>query len=170
MKRRHLYVLLFLLPSLLLAAVAGATAAGMAAGFSWLFLFGDDSWPGWTGPAIGALAIGCGALVLGALLVIAWSVGRQQETRPSVDRGHLALALASTVLLGGLIGWRWLGAGERGPQTDSEACADYCGSEGFAASGTPPRDSGDRTCTCYDASGNAARQTALPADGPREHR
>ena len=42
MRRRHLYVLLFALPTFLLSIVAGATLLGAAAGALWLFVFGDN--------------------------------------------------------------------------------------------------------------------------------
>lgn len=58
----------------LIAAAIGGWAGlmvigGGAAGIAWLFLFGDNPWPGWAEPVI--LAIG----VLGAL-IFAWRGGR----------------------------------------------------------------------------------------------
>jgi len=32
-------------------------------------------------------------------------------------------------------------------------CSDFCKEKGFSASGLPPRDSGQRICSCYDRNG-----------------
>ena len=55
---------------LLLSPVAGVagffagvmTFGGAAAGAAWIFLFGDDPWPAWSGPAIMLVAVGGGLL------------------------------------------------------------------------------------------------------------
>jgi hypothetical protein len=93
-----------------------------------------------------------GAALWIAILSMAYVAGNAQETRPSLDTTHVALSVGATVVLLGLIAARLWGVG-LADQSDSATCADYCLAEGFSGSGMPPRDSGDRTCTCYDAQG-----------------
>jgi hypothetical protein len=38
-------------------------------------------------------------------------------------------------------------------KTETAQCSDFCKQNGFAASGMPPRDSGENSCSCYDNSG-----------------
>jgi hypothetical protein len=96
------------------------------------------------------------------LLSLAYRVGTKQESRASLDRRHVALAVGTTALLAAVIASRLFGVGSTGAKSDAELCADYCRAEGFVGSGMPPRDSGDRTCTCYDAQGHEARRVPLP--------
>ena len=62
-----------ILLSLLAAAIGGwagvMIVGGGAAGLAWLFLFGDDPWPGWAEPVILTIA------ALGGL-IFAWRGGR----------------------------------------------------------------------------------------------
>jgi hypothetical protein len=62
---------------MLLAALAAAIGAcaglmligGAAAGFAWIFLFGDDPWPAWSEPLIMFVALAgaaAGAAILGS--------------------------------------------------------------------------------------------------------
>ena len=159
-RRRFLYVLLFTPPAVLVSAVAGATAAAAAAGVFWLFVLGDDPWPGWSGPVVAVVALTAFLVLLVAYLLVAWSVGKQQESKPSINRTHVAVAIVSTLTLTAFIAVRFF-AGQA-PQSDSERCAALCRDQGFSASGMPPRDSGDRTCSCYDANGREARRANLP--------
>jgi hypothetical protein len=159
-RRRFLYVLLFTPPAVLVSAVAGALAAAAAAGMFWLFVFGDNPWPGWTGRAIAVLAVTAFVVLLSAQLLIAWSVGKQQESRPDINRTHVAVAVVSTLTLATFIALRFF-AGQA-LQSDTERCADLCRDQGFFASGMPPRNAGDRTCSCYDATGREAHRADLP--------
>lgn len=159
-RRRFLYVVIFTLPAVLVSAVGGATAAAASAGMFWLFVFGDNPWPGWSGPAIAGVAATAFVVLLVAQLMVAWSVGRQQESKPDINPTHVAVAIVSTLTLGAFIAVRFF-AGQV-PQSDSERCAALCRDQGFFASGMPPRDSGDRTCSCYDANGREVRRSDLP--------
>jgi hypothetical protein len=166
MKRRFLYVLLFAVPALLLSAIAAALLAAAAAGVLWLFVFGDDPWPPSAGAALGIALVACGVLGWLAMLVVAYAVGKRQESRARLNRAHVFLACGLTIVLVGLLGARSCGLRIGGPVGDDEVCADICQAQGFAGSGMPPRDSGNRTCSCYDAQGTEVRRIPLPANGP----
>jgi hypothetical protein len=165
MKRRYLYVLVFAVPSLLVATVAGALAAGLAAGVFWIFVFGDSPWPSWTGGAIAGTALLVALVLWLAQLTVAFSVGRNEEGQPEFNRRHAAIAVGSTLALTVLIVARLMNIGA-GPPSDAERCMSYCSGRGFAASGTPPLNSGDRTCTCYDSQGREAATIDLNAIVP----
>ena len=162
LRRRWTYVLLFALPAFLLACVAAAVVLGASAGVLWLFVFGDDPWPAVAGTMLGAVFVGVGAALWALLLAGAYAVGRQQESAPRLNTNHVAVAIGITAVVGGLVASRVAGVRFGGAQDDTIVCAERCRAEGFMASGMPPRDSGDRTCTCYDASGQAARRAPIP--------
>src|SRR5262245_54866968 len=163
-KRRHLYVLLFAVPALLVSIIAGAMMLAASAGALWLFVFGDDPWPAMTNTLLGAVFIMGATLLWVALLFVAYTVGKQQEARPTFNTWHLALSIASIVVLVAILAVRLTGIRLSGPPSDTEACATLCRGEGFVASGMPPRNSGDRTCNCYDGQGRVARRIPLPTD------
>ena len=126
----------------------------------WLFVFGDNPWPRWSGPVIAVVAVTAFVVLLAAQLMVAWSVGKQQESKPHINRTHVAVAIVSTLTLAAFVAIRFF-AGQA-PQSDSERCAALCRDQGAFASGMPPRDSGDRTCSCYDENGREVRRSELP--------
>jgi hypothetical protein len=161
LKRRYVYVLLFAVPALLVSVIAGALMLAASAGALWLFVFGDNPWPAVTNTLLGAVfVLGSGGLWL-ALLGVAYAAGKQQEMRPTLKPGHVVLAVAITILLAAVIVVRVMGLTMVGARSNSLVCADFCRGEGFGASGTPPENSGDRTCSCYDAQGREVRRVLL---------
>jgi len=160
--RRHVYVLLFAVPALLVSIIAAALMLAASAGALWLFVYGDDPWPNTANVLLGAIFLLVAAALWLALLSVAYTVGRQQEGEPSLNKRHVALSLGATVVLAAIIIVRLVGLNVAGARSDSVVCADLCRSEGFSASGLPPRDSGDRTCSCYDAQGQEVRRVTLP--------
>jgi hypothetical protein len=161
LKRRYVYVLLFAVPALLVSVIAGAMMLAASAGALWLFVFGDNPWPAVANTLLGAVfVVGSGGLWL-ALLVVAYAVGKHQEMRPRLNAGHVALSVAVTILLAAVIVVRLMGLSMFGVRSNSMVCADFCQAQGFAGSGTPPENSGDRTCSCYDAQGREVRRVLL---------
>ena len=160
--RRHVYVLLFAVPALLLSIIAAALMLAASAGALWLFVYGDDPWPNMANVLLGAIFLLVAAALWLALLFVAYTVGRQQEGERPLNKRHVALSFGATVVLAAIIIVRLAGLNVAGARSDSVVCADLCRSEGFTASGLPPRDSGDRTCSCYDAQGQEVRRVTLP--------
>jgi hypothetical protein len=160
--RRHVYVLLFAVPALLVSIIAAALMLAASAGALWLFVYGDDPWPNTANVVVGAIFLFVAVALWLALLFVAYAVGRQHEGEQSLNKGHVALSVGATVVLAVIIIVRLSGLNVAGAQSDSVACADLCRAQGFTASGLPPRDSGDRTCSCYDAQGQEVRRVALP--------
>jgi hypothetical protein len=163
LKRRHLYALLFAVPALLVSSIAAAVMLAATAGALWLFVFGDNPWPEPANTFLGAVFILGGVALWLTLVSIAWAVGKRQEDRPALNMAHVALAIGATVVLAAVVVGRLTGLHMVGTQSDSALCADACRTRGFMGSGTPPSNSGDRTCSCYDAQGREAERIDLSA-------
>ncbi len=117
---------------LLLGGLAAYQAMALAAGVSWLYLFGDSPWPAAAGPAILAL----GGLVFAAVLtgcsLAGARLGRRAEAAGATEAQALRrkaarlLVLGPALLLGllALIGWR-SGAEDRARQELAERRAGF---------------------------------------------
>jgi len=159
-KRRYLYVFLFAAPTFLLSVIAGALLLGASAGVLWLFVFGDNPWPSEADTLLTAVFVLGGAAFWIAQLSVAYAVGKREEAKPSLNRTHVLISVGATVALAVLIAVRLSGVGFR-ERPDSLICADHCLAAGASGSGMPPRDSGDRTCSCYDAEGRVITSIQL---------
>jgi hypothetical protein len=51
--------------------------------------------------------------------------------------------------------------GNIGPKSEGVLCSEFCSRQGYFASGIPPEDSGERTCSCLDDAGNEALKVPL---------
>ena len=158
-RRRYLYILLFAVPALLVSIIAAGAMLAAAAGALWLFVYGDNPWPSGSSVLLVSVLVVGGAGLWLALLSVAYSVGKRQESCESLNIRHVALSVGATIVLVVLIVGRFMSL-KRSP-TDSLVCADFCRAEGFAASGTSPRNSDVRFCFCYDAQGREARKVPL---------
>jgi len=155
MKRRHLYLLLFGVPALIAALLAGFVVLAGAAGVMWLFVYGDDPWPDAAEAALIVLFAVVSLAASAVLLRRAYRAGEQHEqggTPPNAGRLAIAAAGISALLLI-LVGLHQWNVGNIGPEPDSVVCSDFCASRGFAGSSMPPRNAGTPTCTCVDAAG-----------------
>lgn len=64
MNTKRLFIAAGMAWGILLGIAGGMYAGGVAAGFAWLFLFGDDRWPGWGETAILGVAMLVGLAIL----------------------------------------------------------------------------------------------------------
>lgn len=103
MKARFSYLLAFLLPSAMLASIAAVVSVGVGAGVAWLFVYGDTSWPDAAERMIMALAVVVGLTSFATLLSASYLYGKRQELLGGLNRWHIAVALASAVLLPALV-------------------------------------------------------------------
>ncbi len=71
-----LYTAVGFLWGILLAFAAATTVMVVGAGLSWLYLFGDDPWPDWSGKAIVAAGFVAGIGVFAAVVVFGHRYGR----------------------------------------------------------------------------------------------
>jgi hypothetical protein len=153
MKKRYLYALLFGIPGFFLAGMISLFAFGASLGFLWLFVFGDNPWPASTEKFLTAfLLLPFLILWMGGIL-IGYRIGKRLESTVALNRNHVLISTALTVLFIIFIAIQQWRVGNIGPKSDSTLCSDYCSAQGYSGSGMPPQNSGDRTCSCYDDSG-----------------
>ena len=156
MKRRYSYVLLFAAPALLASVIVSVLLFGAVAGGLWLFVLGDARWPPSIESTLSVLFVPvCAALWL-AFLSLAYLAGKKQEGRNGIGSKPLTVSASATALLALLIVWHQWSVGNIGTKSDGALCSEYCGDKGYASSGTPPRNSGEQTCSCFDAQGREA--------------
>ena len=153
MKRRYLYLILFGVPGLILAAIIAVLAAGMAAGVLWIFVFGDNPWP----PVVeSVLPILVGAVFLVvwiAILVAGFMIGKRQEQKPKLNKTHILASAGITTLFVLFIVFYELSVGNLGPKSDSLRCGEYCSQKGYPASSFSSQTVGGGSCSCLDQSG-----------------
>lgn len=166
MKKRYLYSLLFGLPGLFIAGVLSILAFGGLAGFLWVYVFGDNPWPSYVEPLTSVLFV---LSVLGiwiAFIGLGYGIGKRLESDPILDRNHILISAGLTVMFLLMIVFQQWSVGNLGPKSDSVLCSEFCIQHGYSGSGIPPEDSGIRSCSCFDGSGNEAQ--VVPLDSIRQ--
>ena len=106
MRSRFTYPLVFLVPSALVASLAGAILAAFGGSVLWLFVYGDSTWPEQAGLWVmvgGSVAAG---LLFAVLMGICYRVGLRRELQGGLSRQHAGLALAIAVLVPALVALR----------------------------------------------------------------
>lgn len=101
---------LYLLVGLVLGGLAGLAVAlqvfALAAGVSWLYLFGDDPWPAGAERYLLTVSLGAGLATWGAGLAVGYVLGRRCEAMP---RQAQARRRGYGLLLAGLALWMLVG-------------------------------------------------------------
>ena len=99
MKARYSYLLLFLVPSAMIAFLAMAFTVGAGAGAFWIFVYGDSPWP----ESSRTLLVAVGAVVfiatLAMLLVAGFVYGKRREGSGGLSKGHAIAAVGVSVLI-----------------------------------------------------------------------
>jgi hypothetical protein len=161
MKKRYVYSLLFGIPGLFIAGIVSILVFAAFAGILWLYVFGDDPWPGAAETIISVL-FGLFFLVLWlGLIVLGYFTGRRLERDSALNRNHVLISAGLTVIFLLLVLFQQWRVGNIGPGSDSVLCSDFCTQHGYSGSGMSPENSGERTCTCYDDSGAEAFRIPL---------
>lgn len=161
MRKRYSYPLLFAIPALLGALVFSFIFFGMAAGTLWLYVFGDNPWPAHVGNILMTLVGIIFVTTFVTFMVLAYAFGKKQESDESLNLRHMTASMGATALLILLIGLHQWEVGNLGPKSASSVCSEYCQAQGYAASGLPPRNDAEQTCTCFDARGREAAKLSM---------
>jgi len=163
MRKRYVYLLLFGIPGFFLSLLISFVMTGIGAGFLWLFVFGDDTWPTVIEKILPALLIVVFLGLWGMTLRIGFKIGKSLEVKNNsgVNRFHILISGGLTLTFASLILFQQFQVGNYGPKSDGQVCSDYCLSQAYSGSGMPPKDLGDRTCSCYDDLGNEVLKIRL---------
>ena len=151
MKKRYIYSLLFGVPGFVVSLLVAFILFGFIAGFFWLYVYGDDPWPSPAETILPVLFVISFLTLWFISLVIGYVTGKRLEVTPDLSRNHVLVSIAATILPIVLVIFHQKKI--RGEKTDSLLCGEYCSNKGYAASGMPAQDSGDRSCSCFDAAG-----------------
>jgi len=162
MKKRYLYTLLFGIPGLFVAGLISIFVFAVLTGFLWLYVFGDNSWPAASETMISVLFVAVFGVLWIGFIVLGYLVGKKLEKDPQLNRKHVMISARLTLLFILLMVFQQWSVGNLGPKSDSVLCSEFCSRHGYSASGMPPQNSGDRTCSCYDDSGNESLK--IPID------
>ena len=162
MKKRYLYTLLFGIPGLFVAGLISIFVFAVLTGFLWLYVFGDNSWPTSSETMITVLFVAVFGVLWIGFIVLGYLVGKKLEKDPQLNRKHVMISAGLTLLFILLMVFQQWSVGNLGPKSDSVLCSEFCSRHGYSASGMPPQNSGDRTCSCYDDSGNESLK--IPID------
>ncbi len=157
MKRRYLYVFMFSAPAFLASIIVSVLMFAAAAGFLWIFVFGDSPWPGSASTVLTAVLVLVFAAALTVFLSIAYVAGKKQEGRATLNARHVLVSVCTTALLVLLVVAHQWSVGNIGPKSDDAWCSEFCRHKGFSSSGILPGDAGSATCCCFDRQGQEVK-------------
>ena len=161
MKKRYSYVLMYAIPALLASTIISFLFLGAAAGFAWIYVFGDDPWPSYANTMLVAIFVIIWLAVWFFFLSVAYVVGRKHEAHSVSIIKHVMVSVSVTVLLLLLAAMHQWRVGNIGAKPASVLCSDYCREKGFAGSGMPPENAGTPSCSCFDAQGRETRNVPM---------
>jgi hypothetical protein len=154
--------MLFGIPGLFVAGIISIFLFGAFAGILWLYVFGDNPWPSYAESLISISFLLTVLFLWIASMVLGFVVGKRLERDPIVNKRHILISAGLTALFLLLILLQQWSVGSLGPKSDSLLCSEFCVQHGYSGSGIPPEISGERTCSCYDQSGQEV--LTLPLD------
>jgi hypothetical protein len=153
MKKRYTYSLLFGIPGFFVSLIVSFFIFGVVTGILWIFVFGDQTWPASLEKIlpIWLLFIFLGLWITSVAL--GFRTGKKLEDDPQLDTKHIAISAGVTIAQVVLIILYQLSIGNIGPKADDVLCSEFCSKKGYSGSGMPPRNSGERSCSCFDDTG-----------------
>lgn len=163
MKKRYIYSVLFGFPGLFVSLITALIVFGTAAGFLWIFVYGDNTWPQSVETALPALFVLTFLILWIASMATGFAYGKRLEDDPVLNNNHIWVSIGATTLPIVIIILHQLSVGNIGKASDGKLCSDYCLTNVFSASGMPPKNSGERTCSCYDDKGRESIKVSMDA-------
>ena len=153
MKQRYIYVILFGIPGFLVSLLITIMFFGFLAGFLWLYIFGDETWPAYIENMLPVLFVITFLILWTASITYGYFTGKRLEDSSEVDRKHIITSIVVLILSLSIILLYQARIGNIGSKPVTLLCSEYCLSQGFVMSSMPPRDSGEMTCSCFDEFG-----------------
>jgi hypothetical protein len=136
-------------PGIVIAFIVSTVMVGAAAGFLWLFVYGDKSWPSISQTILGATFALAFLTLLAIIIYAGFRVGKREERSTRMNRTHILISISATLIPLGILVLHQLSVGNLGPESNSSRCINYCLALGYQGSGMTPRDSGEVFCSCY---------------------
>ncbi|MCK8115385.1 hypothetical protein [Anaerosoma tenue] len=99
MKARYSYLLLFLVPSAMIAFLVMAFTVGAGAGALWIFVYGDSPWPESSRTLLAVFGAVVFIATLAMLLVASFRYGKRREGFKGLSKGHAITAVGISVLI-----------------------------------------------------------------------
>ncbi len=161
MKKRYLYALLFGLPGLIAAGILSVFGFAALTGLLWLFVFGDNPWPVYSEWILSIFFVLTVLVLWMIFIVLGYIIGMRLEKDPTLNRTHILISAGLTLAFILLLVFHQWSVGNLGPKSDSALCSDFCSLHGYSGSGMPAEITGDRTCSCYDDSGDEVLRIPL---------
>jgi hypothetical protein len=152
MKKRYLYSLLFAVPGFFVSLVIAFVVFGAAAGFFWLFVFGDNTWPKASGNILTILLFVSFLVSWIASIFAGFVTGKKLEAEPDINRQHLLASVALTIVPIVFMVFYQYKVGNLGTKPAIVLCNEFCLEQGFPACEMPPEISGEKSCVCLDDS------------------
>ena len=166
MKKRYLYSLLFGIPGFFVSGMISLVVFGAVIGILWIYVFGDNPWPFSTDKMLSILPVFLFLILWIASITIGYVIGKKLEKDPLLNWKHILVSGGLTLLFILFIVLQQWSVGNIGPKSDSVLCSDFCSQKGYSGSGMPPENSGDRSCSCFDNSGNEVLTVPLDSIDP----
>jgi hypothetical protein len=161
MKKRYLYSILFGIPGLFVSLIISFVIFGVAAGILWIYVFGDNPWPSPTEVMLPILFALSFLIVWITSITVGYVTGKKLESDPALNKTHILVSGGLTIMFVLFIVLQQLSVGNLGPKSEDVLCSEFCSRQGYSGSGMPPRNSGERTCSCFDNSGREVLKVPL---------
>jgi hypothetical protein len=152
-KKRYLYSILFGIPGFFISLIVLSIVFAFTAGILWLYFLGDDPWPSSVETIFPILFFSGFLAMWVTLIIVGYRAGKKLESDPQLNWKHILVSVSLTLLFILFISVQQLSVGNIGPKSDELVCSDYCSLQGYSGSGMPPKDSGQRICSCFKDSG-----------------
>jgi hypothetical protein len=161
MKKRYLYSILFGVPGFFVSLIISFVIFGAAAGILWIYFFGDSPWPSSTEKILSILFALIFFMVWITFITIGYVTGKKLEKDPLLNRKHILVSGGLTIMFILFIALQQLSVGNIGPKSEGVLCSEFCSRRGYSASGMPPKNSGERSCSCFNDSGREVLKVPL---------
>lgn len=161
MKKRYLYSILFGIPGFFISLIISFVIFGVAAGILWIYFFGDNPWPSSTEKILPTLFVLIFLTIWVTSITAGYITGKKLESDPALNKTHILVSGGLTVMFILFVVLQQLSVGNIGPKSEDVLCSEFCSRQGYSGSGMPPRNSGERSCSCYDNFGNEVLKVPL---------
>lgn len=166
MKKRYLYSILFGIPGFFVALIISLIVFGLAAGVLWIYFFGDSPWPSLTEKLLPILFVITFLAAWIACITAGFMTGKKLEKDLLLNKNHILVSGGLTIMFLFLIVLQQFSVGNIGPKSEEALCSEFCSQQGYSGSGMPPKNSGDRSCSCFDNLGHEALKVPLDSLEP----